>query len=428
MKIAVYFDVPIELLFSFRPFNPSPTHCAAPPRLCPDLDRMLMRIQNDLFDLGADLATPETRREAACEPGCASSSLQVEPAGGPRSTRSTPISRRCVLRAAGRLTGRRPHSMSPALWHAGPSGAWSNWPRWAGETVVEGGGRPTSTRLSDFLFVAARWANDKGGSDVLWVPGQEQVIGRAHPRDGSELMFIPLHDANSLKYIKVQYVTIGLILRECRPSGSSPGCCQPDLFGRNRRRPRLHPRRRLRLCRTSSRAWCSFRRTATYITYAFLHTDFLHLGDEHAVPLGVRRQCRGCAGAFPVPRLLSRSAPPPAPLLHGFVAAGIRGAADRRVRGDLRAWSPPISCCIRRCASGCSCSSAFRCRCRAVIPLVLLDRASSSTCWPRSDRAASPGAPMSAASSPARVLVRCSAPARRAAVRPHRRDTEGGAT
>jgi cob(I)alamin adenosyltransferase len=29
-------------------------------------------------------------------------------------------------------------------------------------------------RLSDFLFVAARYANDKGASDVLWVPGQNR--------------------------------------------------------------------------------------------------------------------------------------------------------------------------------------------------------------------------------------------------------------
>ena len=29
-------------------------------------------------------------------------------------------------------------------------------------------------RLSDFLFVAARYANDKGQSDVLWVPGQNR--------------------------------------------------------------------------------------------------------------------------------------------------------------------------------------------------------------------------------------------------------------
>ena len=29
-------------------------------------------------------------------------------------------------------------------------------------------------RLSDFLFVAARWVNDKGRSDVLWIPGKNR--------------------------------------------------------------------------------------------------------------------------------------------------------------------------------------------------------------------------------------------------------------
>ena len=29
-------------------------------------------------------------------------------------------------------------------------------------------------RLSDFLFVAARYVNDKGARDVLWVPGQNR--------------------------------------------------------------------------------------------------------------------------------------------------------------------------------------------------------------------------------------------------------------
>jgi len=29
-------------------------------------------------------------------------------------------------------------------------------------------------RLSDYLFVAGRYANDKGGRDVLWAPGQNR--------------------------------------------------------------------------------------------------------------------------------------------------------------------------------------------------------------------------------------------------------------
>ena len=29
-------------------------------------------------------------------------------------------------------------------------------------------------RLSDFLFVAGRFANQKGATDVLWVPGQNR--------------------------------------------------------------------------------------------------------------------------------------------------------------------------------------------------------------------------------------------------------------
>src|SRR5262245_59672498 len=42
-----------------------------------------------------------------------------------------------------------------------------------GETVTDASLKYVN-RLSDFLFVASRYANDKGAKDVLWVPGQHR--------------------------------------------------------------------------------------------------------------------------------------------------------------------------------------------------------------------------------------------------------------
>lgn len=134
----------------------------------PQLDAMLERIQNDLFDLGADLATPEQDEKPAWEPLRVVES-QVErleqeidrlnselsaltsfvlPAGSPASAALHVA--RTVCRRAER-----------AVVHLSEI---------EGEIV----GQPALkylNRLSDLLFVAARWANDKGAADVLWKPG-----------------------------------------------------------------------------------------------------------------------------------------------------------------------------------------------------------------------------------------------------------------
>lgn len=137
----------------------------------PDLDLMLGAIQNDLFDLGADLATPESDKPPAFEPlrilavqverlekeidylnrGLAPLTTFVLPGGGAAAA---------YLHVA-RTICRRAERDAVAL------------TRKAGEKVNPEAVRYLN-RLSDFLFVASRWANDLGGRDVLWVPGQNR--------------------------------------------------------------------------------------------------------------------------------------------------------------------------------------------------------------------------------------------------------------
>ena len=136
----------------------------------PALDAMLARIQNDLFDLGADLCFPaETRdgRERLQVTDAQVTRLEKEidalnreleplrsfvlPGGSPAAS---------FLHLA-RTVSRRAERLIVALAAR------------KGETV----GAPALryiNRLSDFLFVAARYANDKGQSDVTWVPGQNR--------------------------------------------------------------------------------------------------------------------------------------------------------------------------------------------------------------------------------------------------------------
>ncbi len=132
------------------------------------LDDMMARIQNDLFDLGADLATPLPEEGAADSEYALrmvpeqASRLEAEldalnadldpltsfvlPGGSPPAA---------YLHQA-RTVCRRAERVCVAL---------------AAEQAVTPAALTYLNRLSDFLFVAARWCNDQGQTDVKWVPG-----------------------------------------------------------------------------------------------------------------------------------------------------------------------------------------------------------------------------------------------------------------
>ncbi|CAK0744432.1 Corrinoid adenosyltransferase [Azospirillaceae bacterium] len=135
----------------------------------PDVDAMLARIQNDLFDLGADLCTPE--KENPQYPPLRMVDSQVErlereidqmnaslfplnsfilPGGTPAAA-ALHLARTIVRRAERRITALMEYeTVSP------PALKYIN-------------------RLSDHLFVLSRWVNDQGTLDVLWTPGANRL-------------------------------------------------------------------------------------------------------------------------------------------------------------------------------------------------------------------------------------------------------------
>ncbi|MCO6392621.1 cob(I)yrinic acid a,c-diamide adenosyltransferase [Aliihoeflea aestuarii] len=136
-----------------------------------DIDAMLLRIQNDMFDLGADLATPDTGEELSYEPLriVASQVARVEADIDLLNKRLTPL-RTFVLPGGSpaaaalhlaRTVARRAERLMVEL------------SRVEGEIVGADAIRYVN-RVSDFLFVAARAVNDDGQADVLWVPGKNR--------------------------------------------------------------------------------------------------------------------------------------------------------------------------------------------------------------------------------------------------------------
>lgn len=135
----------------------------------PEVDRTLSRIQNDLFDLGADLATPETDQDLGYEPLRITEPqvTAIEEAIDVLNADLNPL--RSFVLPGGSAVSAHLHLARTVS-------------RRAERLMVELSARekinPSAVRymnrLSDYFFVASRYLNDKGADDVLWVPGQNR--------------------------------------------------------------------------------------------------------------------------------------------------------------------------------------------------------------------------------------------------------------
>jgi cob(I)alamin adenosyltransferase len=130
-----------------------------------EADAMLGRVQNDLFDLGADLCTPEDGRRSA-------GALRILP------TQTERLEREIDAMNA---------SLRPLDSFILPGGSAASSHLHLARTIIRRAERLVSelaagervnpeavkylNRLSDHLFVLGRRLNDNGAGDVLWVPG-----------------------------------------------------------------------------------------------------------------------------------------------------------------------------------------------------------------------------------------------------------------
>jgi cob(I)alamin adenosyltransferase len=130
-----------------------------------DLDAMLGRIQNDLFDLGADLATPEDGRKAG-------GALRIAPAQVERLEREIDAMNGALQPLTSFvLPGGSPLAANLHLARAIARRAEREMVALAAGETISPAALAYINRLSDHLFVMARLANDGGAGDVLWVPG-----------------------------------------------------------------------------------------------------------------------------------------------------------------------------------------------------------------------------------------------------------------
>jgi cob(I)alamin adenosyltransferase len=136
-----------------------------------NVDAMLLRVQNDLFDLGADLCVPDRGEKLPYEP------LRIADAQVKRLEDE-------IDEMNGALQPLRSFILPGGTGAAAALHVARTVSRRAERLMVELSSQPGETvsapalkyinRLSDFLFVASRYVNDHGKSDVLWVPGKNR--------------------------------------------------------------------------------------------------------------------------------------------------------------------------------------------------------------------------------------------------------------
>jgi cob(I)alamin adenosyltransferase len=137
----------------------------------PEIDAMLARIQNDLFDLGADLCVPDRGEKLEYEP-LRITKTQVDRIESEIDTLNADLNplKSFILpggsAAAAQLHVARTVSRR-AERHMVELASLTNEP-------VSDACLHYVNRLSDFLFVAGRACNDQGRADVLWVPGKNR--------------------------------------------------------------------------------------------------------------------------------------------------------------------------------------------------------------------------------------------------------------
>jgi cob(I)alamin adenosyltransferase len=131
-----------------------------------EIDQMLARVQNDLFDLGADLCIPEDGSEMAAK------ALRITDAQVERLEREMDgmneklQALRSFVLPGGTAAAAHLHVARTVCRRAERVIV-----KLSTDEKVSAAAIKYANRLSDFLFVAARFANLERGGDVLWIPG-----------------------------------------------------------------------------------------------------------------------------------------------------------------------------------------------------------------------------------------------------------------